>query len=470
MRKFLLYCLIIPGLFISAAAHSQGKAKNPSLNNQKMDGYKGIWFTIGQTSKYGDKYSGGFATYTSEHSPLAIYAPKVNKTFFVYGGTTAADEKYLLCMAGCYDHTTNTVSKPVVVYDKKGVIDPHDNPALAIDDDGYIWVFVSGRAKARPGFKYRSRKPYSIEAFDQITQEEMTYPQPKYVSGKGFLNLFTKYTGVRELYFETSKDGVTWSEDQMIAGMKNPGYLHSGHYQVSGQYGEKIVLFCNWHPNGNVDKRTNLYYLQTVDMGKTWTTADGKPVTLPLRDVTNPAEIREYFSKGKNLYVHDVGFDKNGNPMCLYLTGIGSDPGPDNGLKDWMITYWDGSKWIDRKVGTSDHNYDMGSIIVKGDLWTVVAPFENSPQKWGGGGEVVMMSSTDKGATWKSKQITHNSVRNNNYVRKSINGKDPFQFFWGDGDPYKFSKSQMYFGDSHGHIWQLPYDMTSDNQTPVKIQ
>jgi dihydroxy-acid dehydratase len=51
------------------------------------DGYRGIWFTLGQKSEYGDKYAGGFGTYTANHLPLAIYAPQVNKTFFVYGGT-----------------------------------------------------------------------------------------------------------------------------------------------------------------------------------------------------------------------------------------------------------------------------------------------------------------------------------------------------------------------------------------------
>ena len=31
-----------------------------NMNNQKIEGYKGIWFTLGQfTSEHGDKYSGG---------------------------------------------------------------------------------------------------------------------------------------------------------------------------------------------------------------------------------------------------------------------------------------------------------------------------------------------------------------------------------------------------------------------------
>src|SRR5690606_39998059 len=115
-------------------------------------------------------------------------------------------------MIGSYDHRTGTVSRPTVVYDKQAVDDPHDNPSLAVDGEGYLWVFVSGRGRGRPGFKFKSREPYSIDAFDRIAEEEMTYPQPHYIPGKGFLHLFTKYTGVRELYFETSRDGLHWTE------------------------------------------------------------------------------------------------------------------------------------------------------------------------------------------------------------------------------------------------------------------
>lgn len=64
----------------------------------RADGYRGIWFTLGQFSEYGDKYSGGLGTYTSSHVPVAIYSKQAKKTFFVYGGTTAQNERHLLIM------------------------------------------------------------------------------------------------------------------------------------------------------------------------------------------------------------------------------------------------------------------------------------------------------------------------------------------------------------------------------------
>ena len=150
---------------IALAAAWTGFAQE-SLDNTKVDGYRSIWFELGKPTEYGVKYSGGFATYTAKHSPLAIYAPEVDKTFFVYGGTPSQEERHLLCMAGCFDHKTGMVCKPTVVYDKKGVQDPHDNPAILLDADGYVWVYVSGRSNKRLGRRYRSTEPYSVEAFE----------------------------------------------------------------------------------------------------------------------------------------------------------------------------------------------------------------------------------------------------------------------------------------------------------------
>lgn len=456
----ILFC----GIFIVAATClARGQT---SRNNQTVDGYKGIWFTLNQFSKYGDKYSGGLGTYTAHHVPMAIYAPAVKKTFFVYGGTTGEADKYLLCMIGTFDHERKTVSRPVVVHDKGGVDDPHDNPSLMVDPDGYIWVFVSGRGNTRKGYKYKSAKPYSIDSFHQITEEVMTYPQPMFIEGQGYFHFFTKYSGVRELYFETSNDGITWTDDVKLAGIKKPTYAKSGHYQVSNYTGNKIFTFFNWHPDGDVDKRTNIYYVQTKDLGRTFETVDGRKLELPLEDIDSPGRIMDYQSLEKNIYLCDAAMDRNGNPLCLYVTSDGHQPGPQNGPREWRILFWNGKVWDDRKICESDHNYDMGSIFVDGNTWRIIAPTDSGPQEHGSGGEIVMWESKDQGTTWKrKKQITSGSERNHNYVRRVVNGKPPFQYLWADGDPNRFSPSRLYIGDAKGNAWQLPYDMNGAEES-----
>lgn len=79
--------------------------------------------------------------------------------------------------------------------------DPHDNPTLVIDDQGYIWVYVAGRGNGRPGHRYRSASPYDISKFELMNSSIMAYPQPIYIKGKGHFLFFTRYDGRRQLFF-----------------------------------------------------------------------------------------------------------------------------------------------------------------------------------------------------------------------------------------------------------------------------
>ncbi len=167
MNKILFFTMLVN---ISCLTLAQEKGE---YSNCKINGYRSIWFGMGQESEYGFKNTGGFGTWTAKHRPLAIYAPKVDKTFFVYGGTIDKEERYLFCMIGCYDHKTGMVCKPTVVYDKQGVDDPHDNSSMLIDKDGYIWVYVAGRGNIRPGFICRSVKPYDCSIFESTSYKEI---------------------------------------------------------------------------------------------------------------------------------------------------------------------------------------------------------------------------------------------------------------------------------------------------------
>ena len=444
------------------------------LDNTQLDGYRGIWFELGQKYEYGDKYSGGLGTYTAKHVPLAVYAPAVDRTFFVYGGTTSDTSRYLLCMIGVYDHETGMLSRPTVVCDKGGVNDPHDNPSLMLDDEGYVWVFVSGRGRKRPGFKYRSREPYSIEHFDRISSEEMTYPQP-WNTAKGYLHLFTKYTGVRQLYFERSKDGEHWSEDRLLSAIPQEDGERSGHYQISATWnGQKTGTFFNRHPQGNVDRRTDLYYLQTDDLGHSWTTVSGKTLSIPLEFRNSPARVRDFYSEEKNVYLKDMGFTAEGFPVGLFIKSNGHEPGPENGPYEWFVTWWDGHQWKFSTVTASDHNYDMGSIYISDEVWKIVGPTSNesdSPQPWGVGGQLEVWESRDRGLNWtKSKVLTPGSKYNHGYVRRPLNYQPPFCFFWADGHPHEFGPSRLYFGDFEGRLWKMPVDMTSAWQAPERVK
>ena len=430
---------------------------------RRIDGYRGIWFDLGQRSEFGSKYSGGLGTYTAKHHPLAVHAPAAGKTFFVYGGTTRADERHLLAMSSYYDHRSGTVPKPVVVHDKRGVDDPHDNPSLQIDDSGRLWVFVSGRGRRRPGYVYRSRLPYDVESFERLFEREFTYPQPWWIDGRGFLSLFTKYTGGRELYWSVSDPaGGNWTADRKLAGM-------GGHYQVSDERDGRVMTAFNMHPGGDVDRRTNLYFLRTTDRGQTWRTAGGEVVETPLTDPAGPALVRDYRSLGRLVYLKHIAFDARGNPAILHLTSGSHRPGPAGAPRTWTVAHWTGGEWAFRDVTTSTHNYDMGSLDIEGDgTWRVIAPTEPGPQRHGSGGEIAVWISRDEGRTWeKARAVTRDSPRNHNYVRRPRHAHEDFYGFWADGDPDRLSESRLYFTNRSGdRVWRLPYRMDGSEAVP----
>ena len=442
------------------------------INRDRVDGYRGIWFELGQKeNKYGDKYSGGLGTYTAKHVPLAVYAPETNKTFFVYGGARADNERYLFAMASYFDHDRGVVARPTVVHDKEGVDDPHDDPSIAIDSEGHIWVFVSGRARMRPGYRYRSVEPYSTAEFERIDEIEMTYPQPTWHDDTGFLLLFTKYTGVRELYWSMSVDGRQWSSDQKLAGM-------GGHYQTSCRVGERVFTAFNMHPIGNVDVRTNLYFAQTADNGSSWSAADGKALETPMTDIHCPALVNDFMLERRLVYMKDITVDADGNPVILVVTSANHRPGPGGDPRIWTIAHWSGGVWTFREVTRSTHNYDMGSLYVETDgTWRIIGPTEAGPQRHGTGGEMAVWTSGDSGITWgMSRQITSNSVRNHSYARRPIRigGGDPhpdFYAFWADGNPDKLSISRLYFANREGDVVRrFPAAMSHEFAEPEEVK
>lgn len=437
----------------------------------KDDGYRGIWYPNQAThDEYHWKYSGGLGTYPQQQEPIAIYVKKVNKTFFCYGGTTKDSPTHLLEMVSYYDHTTGMVPKPTILMDK-ATDDAHDNSAMTIDDKGYIWIFSSAHGTStRPSYLHRSRKPYDISVFDLVMQSDFSYSQPWYIPGQGFLFLHTHYEhnhSQRALYWSTSKDGYKWTDRKLLA------YIDMGHYQISLQQGNRVATFFNYHPSPlGLNARTNLYYLETSDMGNSWHNIEGKSVTLPLTTVHNDAMIHDYQAEHLLVFLKDLQFDAEGHPVILYLTSHGWEPGPKNDPRIFRTARWTGKTWEIRDLTTTDHNYDYGDFYIEPDgTWRVFATSDPGPFPWGTGGEIVMWTSHDQGQTWARHQVTEGSKLNQSYPRRPVNAQPDFYALWADGSPLDPSPSSLYFTNKEGTgVWKLPETMTHDFEKPERIR
>jgi len=148
---------------------------------------------------------------------------------------------------------------------------------------------------------------------------------------------------------------------------------------------KKLVSVFNYHPGGDVDKKNKyLCSPKQMIMAKHGKTIDGKVINPPLTDHHNDALIHDYESEHKLVYINDLNFDKEGNPVILAIISRDFRPGPGGDPREWTIIHWKNGKWNFSKVCESSHNYDMGSLYVEKDLWRIIGPTEPGPQKYGG--------------------------------------------------------------------------------------
>jgi hypothetical protein len=485
-------------MFLLLTGPRSGAAENGTgavlTMNAKDTGYRGIWYMNQPLpNEYRFKYSGGLATYCAKHRPFAVYCDEIEKTFFCYGGTsegsylrhdltTASDSAgsagILLHMVSYYDHRIGKVPRPTILLDKR-TKDAHDNPVLAVDDKGYVWVFSTSHGTSRPSYIHRSKEPYSIKAFERVraTKTEdgrevpmtnFSYMQPWFIPGAGFVAFFTRYghPAPRTPCFMTSPEGIHWSSWQRLAA------IDEGHYQISTADAQKAATALNYHPRGKgLNWRTNLYYLETTDLGRSWHTAGEENLTLPLTTVQNAALVRDYEREGLLVYLKDIRLDRSGRPVILFLTSRGYEAGPENAPRTWTTAHWTGDAWEVRPITTSDNNYDTGSLYLENDgTWRLIAPTEPGPQPYNPGGEMALWVSRDLGATWKKvRQLTTGSPFNHTYARQPLHARDDFYAFWADGHGRQPSPSALYFCDKAGTVYRLPDRIPGEFAEPQKV-
>jgi hypothetical protein len=475
------WAIYLPFLLICQNA----KASSGILTlNARDTGYRGIWY-MNQPSgdEYVYKYSGGLGTYCAKHKPFAVYCDKVRKTFFCYGGTTKGSNRKLLHMVSYYDHTTGMVPRPTILLDKK-TSDAHDNPVISVDNQGTIWIFSTSHGTSRPSYIHKSSKPYNIDEFDlvkplvkptkieneqEIPMTNFSYMQPWHLKEKGFVCFFTRYNYPvdRTICFMTSRNGVKWSQWLRLAA------IDKGHYQISAIGRNKAGSAFNFHPAGKgLNWRTNLYYIETDDLGKTWQSVDGRLLELPLTNPKNAALVHDYQAEGLNVYLKDIRFDSKDKPVILFVTSKGYESGPKNDPRTWTTARWTGTTWQIRPVCTSDNNYDMGSLYIEDDgTWRIIGPTETGPQPYNPGGEMAMWVTQNEGADWKKvRQLTNNSSYNHTYARRPVDAHPDFYAIWADGHGRKPSQSSLYFCDKQGNVRILPREMTGDFAEPKLLE
>jgi len=444
----------------------------------RESGYRGIWYAnqaLDPEAAGGQrfKYSGGFATYPQQHASIAVHAPAVGKTFFVYGGADPeAAGGELVHMVSFLDHATGTVPRPVRLL-AKGTGDAHDNPVLAIDSAGHLLVVSPAHGTARDSSIHRSTRPCDITEWERVDDANRSYPQMWWLPGvERYLLLHTRYEeGRRTLRVASSPDGRDWTEPALFAAAE------MGHYQVSARdpAGDRVGTAFDLHPDHGrpgtgLDWRTNLSYAETTDGGRTWTNAAGEALTPPILEARSPALVHDFRAAGKSVYLKDLAFTPDGRPVILFLTAAGFMPGPEGAPRQWHTAAWSGAAWEIRPLAESDHAYDHGSLHCDADgTWRVVAPTDPGPFPGGSGGEMVLWTSNDEGRSWSSRPLTAGSRTNHGYARTPLAAHPGFHALWADGSPLAPSPSRLFFCTRDGRVFRLPERMEGETEAPEAL-
>ena len=147
-----------------------------------------------------------------------------------------------------------------------------------------------------------------------------------------------------------------------------------GHFQTTSVLGNSIFTVFSYYPEGDVDKRTNLYLLKTDNFGKTWESIDNKVIEMPVTKTNNEALIKDYEVEKKLVFINDLNFDSEGNPVIVAIISSDIRPVQSDQFRELTVIHWKNGKWNFYKVCNIDHNYDMGPLYVSGNEWKIVAP------------------------------------------------------------------------------------------------
>ncbi|UCD27659.1 MAG: BNR-4 repeat-containing protein [Planctomycetota bacterium] len=463
IRKAAIYSLVIVSTTLAETTTSPAWAPAP-IPCVKGQGYIGLWRAGSDPI---NNYCGAIATADNSNLPMAYYAEKVNKTFFVFGGIPkdgpeTKNRPAALAMISYYDHNTGTVPRPTALpINKTGQL--YENPTLTLDNQGYIWIFLGNNGKHNPGCILKSNKPFDIDSFTLVKQDNFSNPQPWFLDNKGLLLIYNRAEDKRrQLFYTTSQDGHNFSKPQLLAD------IGKRQDALSWQHKNKIAVAFNVYAD---DKSpTNLYYMETSDFGKSWRNSRRQKIEMPLKTIDNPGLVYDYLSHKWLIHLKDLNIDQFGYPTIVYIMGRTHPSNPKLNRNIWNTARWFGRDWEITGQIRSDNQLDSGCLHINKDRsWRLIAPTEAGPQPSAPGGEIAMWTSEDQGRSWFKHPMTKNSKFNHNYVRRPVNAHAEFDTFWCDGHPQKPSLSRIYFADQTGKVSVLPTRMIKDFEKPRPV-
>jgi len=332
-----------------------------------------------------------------ENTPIGIqnftqaihYKKNHDRTYFLY--ISDSFEHRILY----FDHDTKSWSSSVKVADCVEN-DLHENGAIAIDNDGYIYVFYNAHANMRVK---KSTNPEDITSWGSAidpTDGWAAYPKTFVDSSNTIYLLHMHHANISpdELVITKSTDGGnTWASETVLVDLGSNYNCYA--FKALLDPLENIhVVFSIYVESQH--RRRGVYYMKSTDGGSTWQKADGTPIPIPAGegDVDEAYAGSSAFNQG-----FDLVLDGNNYPIIAY-----SD------AKVYGIVRWNGSSWESHSLGVAtDNEFNNIRLQVINDT-TYRAWLFTDASMAGRGGELQIWETTDNGVHWvKIEDVTKNS-------------------------------------------------------------
>jgi len=338
-----------------------------------------------------------------------------------------------------YDHDTGETVTTTVREELQR--DDHANPALLVRPDGRLIVFYSGHSGRWMIYRV-SHRPEDVTSWtDEAAAAPFTsdvrghtYPTPVRLPGEGGeMRLFWRGPGV-DVVFATSDDGESWSSATPL--------LDNGDDRPYAKLvldGSDAIHFAFTDGQPAEVAENSIYYMRLL--GDVLTTAGGAPIAhvdeLPL---TPPAGDVVFDSprEGVSAWVWDIAVDADARPVIVYAVFVAP--------ADHRYRYarWNGAAWEDHEITAAGGwfptvrrgaqrftpHYSGGVTLDHADPSIVYLSREVN-----GVFEIERWATADGGASWTSRAITANSVKNN--VRPYVpigDAPDGPRVIWMHGD------------------------------------
>jgi len=283
------------------------------------------------------------------------------------------------------------------------VYDNHGGPALAVDSNGYLYVFYDGHHTT---LKWRkSTNPNDASSWtdaEAVPNQAIdpTYPSVVVDSSN---NIHLIYRGDQttdcKLYYQ-KYNGSSWSAATTLA--EDSSSL-TPEYSCSIAIDSNDVLHVGVHFFDNsANKGKKAGYMKSDDGGSTWKKSDGTTYTLPITYST-----LETVETGDDLRLGNIAVDSDGHPFFV-VHRLHNSP------KDGQFWRYNGTSWVGTTLSISGKDlYPSSTTFLNGIIYV----FLHVGSSWNANDcEVYMFYSSDNGSTFTSKQISTTDSSNANWL------------------------------------------------------